>query len=167
MNENPVKNLVEVFNDEIRLFNRLLDLLSAEQTALLEDDLEAIEGVVVEKRQVAEEATRLELARRQAVEDVSQRLDMGPGDTSLGRIIEAMDSGTGEELNGMRQMLVDLNTRIRQANESNAFLIRQSRRYTDRCLNILTGRSDDRNRYGKSGHRRPGAAGRPLLNRMA
>lgn len=167
MSDNPVKNLVEVFNDEIRLFNRLLDLLSEEQAALLEDDLGAIERGVGEKRRVAEEATRLELARRQAVEAVSQGLEMAPGDTSLGRIIAAMDQGTGEELDGMRQTLLDLNQRIRQANESNAFLIRQSRRYTDRCLNILTGRSDDRNRYGKSGRRQPGSAGQPLLNRMA
>jgi flagellar biosynthesis/type III secretory pathway chaperone len=167
MSDNLVKGLVEVVNDEIRLFNRLLDLLVTEQAALLDDDLEAIEGGLTEKRQVAEEATRLEIARRQAVAEVSCRLDMDPSDPSLGRIIAALDCGPGEELAGMRQTLLNLNQRIRQANESNAFLIRQSRRYTDRCLNILTGQADDRNRYGKSGRRRPAGAGQSLLNRMA
>ena len=51
----------------------------------------------------------------------------------------------------MRQVLLDLNGKIRRTNENNAFLIRQSKRYTDRCLDILTGDPSDRGMYGKFG----------------
>lgn len=166
MNEPLIRELVEIINTEIRLFNRLLDLLKEEQQALLDDDIAAIEACTQAKRRTAEEATGLEVRRRRVVDGISVQLNLQPGDPGLSRIIEAIDRGPGEQLAQMRQTLLDLNQKIRDANGSNAFLIRQSRRYTERCMSILSGRPQDRGRYGKSG-RRLNEAGRNLLNRTA
>ena len=166
MNDTRIVRLLEIVNQEIRLFHRLLEVLQQEQQALIDDDLIGIEESVAAKQEVALAAKELEFQRLECVERLYGELDVGPGQRTLSRLIEALEHEPGVELAQMRQTLLDLNAKIRDANANSAFLIRQSRRYTDRCLNILTGETASRGKYGKFGRVRPGAA-RSVINRTA
>jgi flagellar biosynthesis/type III secretory pathway chaperone len=167
MNEILVIRLIEIINAEIRSFHRLLELLKAEQAAIVEDDIEGIESSVIAQHEVSAEAQMLEVERIQVVAELSQGLDVDADGVSLTRLILFLEKNQGEELAGMREVLVELNERIRQANENNAFLIRQSMRFTDRCLDILTGQPVGQQTYGKFGATRKSAYGRSVLNRTA
>ena len=166
MSDTRIIRLLEIVNQEIRLFHRLLEILEQEQHALLEDNLDGIEESVVAKQELTQSAKALEIERLECVETLYRALDVGPGQRTLLRLIEALEREPGVELNQMREILMDLNTRIRDANTNNAFLIRQSQRYTDRCLSILTGDNGSRGKYGKFGRVRPGTA-RTVINRTA
>ena len=167
MNDLLVVRLIEIINAEIRSFHRLLELLQTEQAAIVDDDVEGIEASVVEQHEVSAEAQMLEAERMQVVEEMSRGLDVEPDNLSLTRLILFLEKSRGEELAGMREVLVDLNDKIRQANENNAFLIRQSMRYTDRCLDILTGQPVGQQTYGKFGKSRKSDYARSVLNRTA
>ncbi|MBT4504667.1 MAG: flagellar protein FlgN [Gemmatimonadetes bacterium] len=167
MNDPFIIELIDIINEEIRLFNHLLQLTQEEQTAIVEDDLAGIETSVMGQQQVASEAHLLEARRLQVVEELSLRLGGTDEDVNLARLIEVLEDGQGEELARMRETLLELNQRIRTVSENNAFLIRQSVRYTDRCLDILTGQSVGRGMYGKFGRTRPGTGRRSLLNQTA
>ncbi|MEW6749566.1 MAG: flagellar protein FlgN [Candidatus Latescibacterota bacterium] len=166
MNDPGVVELVELINEEIRLFDHLLDLLHAQQEAIVANDLEALEASVQEQQRVAAEARRHEARRSRVVDELSGRLEVQAGPGGLRRLIGVLESGPGEELARMRQTLIDLNRRIRAASDNNAFLIRQSMRYTERCLDILTGQAGGRGLYGRSGKTRRGQE-RAVLNRTA
>ena len=167
MNDILIIRLIEIINAEIRSFHKLLELLQAEQAAIVEDDVEGIEKCVIEQHQVSAQAQMLEVERIQVVEDLSQGLDVDTDNVSLTRLIQFLEKNQGEELAGMREVLLDLNQKIRQANENNAFLIRQSMRFTDRCLDILTGQPGGQRTYGKFGATRKSNYGRSVLNRTA
>lgn len=167
MNDPAVIELIDIIHEEIRLFNVLLDLLQEEQRAIVEDDLEEIGTSVDRQQQIAREAHLLEARRGQVVESLSRRLDMAPDSVSLGRLIQVLESDQGEELAWMRETLLELNQKIRAVSENNAFLIRQSMRYTERCLDILIGRPIGKGMYGKFGRARRGADQRSLLNQTA
>jgi flagellar biosynthesis/type III secretory pathway chaperone len=128
-----VGRLVEVINDEIRVFHELLDTLQQE---------------------------RLRLVRA-----LSEAYEMDAARADLAKLIEIIDSRHAEELTRMRQVLLDLNGKIRRTNENNAFLIRQSLRYTARCIDLLTGDPGDRGVYGKFGKNMKRAGGNSVLNR--
>lgn len=161
-----VVQLIEVVNEEVRVFHQLLDLLRQEQAAIVADQVEAIESTAMHKAEMVETARRLEGERLSLVRQLSESLNMAPGSVDLARLIEAVESHHGAELARMREALLELNQKIRDTNENNAFLIRQSLRYTERCLDILTGHPQDRGVYGKFGRSRPrGGASRSAVNR--
>lgn len=165
MNEPLLVRLIEVVNAEIRLFHRLLDLLREEQRALVRDDLEAIHASLDAQQEVADEAKRLERERLHVVQEISQYLNMRPGNLTLARLVELLEGRRGEDLDQMRRTLLELNRKIRDTNANNAFLIRQSLRYTERCLDILTGQPGGRGMYGQFGKSRKNGSGRSVLNR--
>ncbi|MFA6110345.1 MAG: flagellar protein FlgN [Candidatus Latescibacterota bacterium] len=167
MNEPMVNELVEIINEEVRLFNDLLGLLRREQKAIVEDDLATIEETVAAQQEMARQAHALESRRVRVVEELSQRLHLGPGGSSLGRLVAVLEKEQGEELGRMRETLLELNHRIRATSDNNAFLIRQSMRYTERCLDILTGQPLGRGMYGKFGRLRRGAGQRSVVNQTA
>ena len=167
MSEPLVVKLIEIINAEIRVFNRLLEILQQEQRALCDDDLGAIEAGVAAKRDVAEEGRRLETERLLVVQKLSRRLELEPENCTLSRLVEVVEGWQGEELARMRETIMELSQRIRTTNESNAFLIRQSMRYTERCLDILSGQPGNRGVYGQFGRSRRGSGLRTLVNRTA
>ena len=162
-----VVRLIEIINAEIRSFNQLLELLQAEQVAIVDDDVEGIEASVAQQQEISGEAQMLEAERIQVTEEVSSCLWLEPESLSLNRLIQLLERNQGEELAGMRGVLLDLNAKIRKANENNAFLIRQSMRYTDRCLDIMTGQPVSQRTYGKFGRTRRSDYSRSVLNRTA
>ena len=166
MSELKAAELLEVVGAEIRLFDRLFELVQQEQRAIVADDRQGLEASVGAQQQVAEQAQLLEGRRRQVVERLSRRLAMNPGQVRLERLIEAVKGESGAELARMRQTLLELCDKIRSVGEHNAFLIRQSMRYTERCLDILTGQPA-RGMYGKFGKARQSAGERTLLNQTA
>ena len=162
-----VVRLIEIINAEIRSFNQLLELLQAEQVAIVDDDVEGIEASVAQQQEISGEAQMLEAERIQVAEEMSRCLGLEPESLSLSRLIRVLERNQGEELASMRGVLLDLNAKIRKANENNAFLIRQSMRYTDRCLDILTGQPVSQRTYGKFGRTRRSDYARSVLNRTA
>ena len=164
-----ILKLIEVINDEVRIFNELLETLQDEQAALVADDLEAIETAAAKKQAAVVAGRELETRRTVLVSELSGALNVSPQKADLTCLIDALDGGEeGEELARMREVMLELNGQIRETSENNAFLIRQSMRYTDRCLDILTGQSKQRRMYGKFGKNKKGeGTSRSVVNRTA
>ena len=112
-------------------------------------------------------AHQIEARRVQLVNELALRLDLQSDNVSLSRLVEVLEGPHSEELANMRGQLLELNSQIRAASENNAFLIRQSLRYTDRCLDILTGQQVERRVYGQFGKAKRSAGERSLLNQTA
>ncbi len=168
MNKALLAQLAAVINEEIRVFHRLLEALREEQRAIVEDDIESIEQCVTMQREIAVAAHGLEARRIRAVENLARQMDLEPDNISLSRLVEALEGPHAEELAQMREKLLELNGKIRTVSENNAFLIRQSLRYTERCLDILTGQQvGERGVYGQFGRARRHAGARSFLNHTA
>ena len=58
---------------------------------------------------------------------------------TLRRLIERVQGPHAERLKEMREMLIALQQKIQKVNRHNALLIKQSMRYVDRSLQILSG----------------------------
>ena len=164
-----IVKLIEVINDEVRLFNELLDVLRQEQGAIVSDDLDGIEAAAARKQAAVRAGRELEARRVALVSELSGALNVAPQKADLACLIDALEGGEqGEELARMRNVMLELNGKIRDTNENNAFLIRQSMRYTERCIDILSGQSEQSRMYGKFGKNKKGdGSPRSVLNRTA
>ncbi len=164
MNDPDVQTLVDIINDEIRLFNRLLESMQEMQRAIVDNDATGIEASVAEQERTAAEAGQCEQRRVQWVQRLAQARSDDPVDASLACLVDLLQGEGGEELGRMRTVLRELGECIRRVSDHNAFLIRQSMRYTERCLDILTGGSPATGMYGQFGRVRRGQGQRTVLN---
>ena len=164
MNNSLVVQLIALINGEIRMFHQLLQLLQEEQTAIVEDNMAAIEQSVASQAELAAQAQEMEAQRTNLVAELSKELDLGEENVTLTKLMDALEGPHSDELARMRATVLELNQRIRDTNENNAFLIRQSMRYTERCLDILAGQPIARGMYGHSGRARGRDSRRSVLN---
>lgn len=164
MNNSNLVKLIALINGEIRTFHQLLELLQEEQKAIVDDDIESIQRSVVAQESLALHAKELEVQRIQLVAEVAKDLDLGEGNVTLAKLMDVLEGPQSEELGRMRATVMKLNQRIRETNENNAFLIRQSVRYTERCIDILAGQPIARGMYGQSGRVRGRGSRRSVLN---
>ena len=167
MTDTLIIRLIEIVNAEIRFFHQLLKLLQEEQEAIVADDIEHLEASIQAQQEVARQARELELERIGVVGELSLRLDVEPDNVTLSRLLDVIEDDHGAELARMRDIMRELNEKIRTTNENNAFLIRQSMRYTDRCLDILTGQPGNRGMYGQFGKALKNIHVRSLVNQRA
>ena len=164
MNNSLVVKLIALINGEIRTFHQLLQLLHEEQEAIVDDNIQAIERSVAAQEGLALQAKELEAKRIQLIAELSKELDLGEDRVTLAKLMEALEGPHSDELARMRATVLELNQRIRETNDNNSFLIRQSMRYTDRCLDILAGQPIARGMYGHSGRARGRDSRRSVLN---
>ena len=168
MNEELLGGLAQVINDEVRVFNDLLDILNNEQKAIVEDNVAGIEECVLSQQQVASKAHELEIRRQAIVKQLSQNLSIDEDEVNLGRLLEVLEGSRATELALMREKLIKLTEKIRKVTANNSFLIRQSLRYTERCLDILTGQGPlQRGVYGQFGTVKRAAGDRSFVNHTA
>ena len=120
------------------------------------------------QQQIASKAHELESRRQEIVTQLSQNLSIDADQVNLGRLLEVLEGSRAEELALMREKLIKLNEKIRKVTANNSFLIRQSLRYTERCLDILTGQGPlQRGVYGQFGTVKRATGDRSFVNQTA
>ncbi|HAA74432.1 TPA: hypothetical protein DCE37_04840 [Candidatus Latescibacteria bacterium] len=149
--DSTMMQLVEVVKKEIETFEVLLDSMAQEQRALVSQNVSEIEKAVADQRTIAEQAGALERARTRLVTEISAELGETASDLTLKRLIDRIQGPHSQQLSEMRETLLGIHDRIQAANSQNALLIKQSMKYVDKTLHILTGDGPETGTYAQSG----------------
>ena len=157
--------LVEIVQKEIETFESLLDSMDREQKALVTQDMPQIETAVAEQRSIAELAIALERARTRVVTDLSQELGETAQDMTLKRLVDRIQGPHSQQLGEMRETLIAIHEKVQTANRQNALLIKQSLKYVDKTLHILTGDGPQTGVYAQTG-KVSKSNGRTVLNQV-
>ena len=149
--EPPIAELIEIVQEEVCTFQRLLDNMEREQRALVSNDVETLDSMVAEQQNLTTQAGRLEAERTKVVNLLSTVLGEEPDSVTLKRLVEQAQGPHSERLSEMRETLIDLQEKIRRTNRHNLLLIKQSMKYVDKTLQILTGGDGSEGLYAQSG----------------
>lgn len=128
-------SLAEVLQRELELLLKLRDLCLREQEHLRKDDLQGIQKLLAVKEQTIKELISLEREREEMHRDLAVDfhlpLDSGPKDLlAAGGLSQELE----ETIEQMRAVLAEL----KEINETNTLLIRQSLAYVRKMLALLT-----------------------------
>ena len=149
--EPRIDELIEIVQSEVCTFQRLLDNMEREQRALIKNDVDGLDSMVAEQQNLTAEAGRLEAERTALVTLLSAALGEEPDTVTLRRLVEQVQGPESERLGEMRETLIDLQEKIRRTNRHNLLLIKQSMKYADRTLQILTGGDGSEGLYAQTG----------------
>ena len=136
--DSTMLQLVELVQKEVETFQALLDSMQIEQRALVTQDVPEIEKAIALQRDLAINAGALERARTKLVGEISRELGETASDLTLKRLIGRIDGPHSQRLGEMRETLLAMHEKIQTANKQNSLLIKQSMKYVDKSLQILT-----------------------------
>lgn len=143
--------LIELLDKELATFRLMLTTLEAEQKALIENDIQGLDEAVETQKALAQRADTQEKARVKIIRQMASMMQEDPKTLTLRRLIDLADAAFAERLAAQREELLDLQEKLRNTNRRNSVLIKQSMKYVDKTLRILTGGSPMGNRYARSG----------------
>ncbi len=112
-----VKNLVEILEEEIRIFESMLELLGRERKAIVEGDISGLVSITKEKETLAVREKLLEEARISCLEKANRK------GATLSRIIEEAQEDEKPALEDVRRRLSQVVDRLLWENKRNSFLI--------------------------------------------
>lgn len=147
--------LLELFNDDIRTAEQLLELIESEFQALTERDLTQLQEILGKKQPLLALLDQHAKARSQ----ILTNLNLGTSREGLKALADTVPEG--QQLLEQGDQLNVLLEQCRTGNERNGRLIRTSQKSTSAMLNLLHG-SDTPNLYDKRGSTLRVSQHRPL-----
>ena len=161
------QDLIAILEEEVGAFQKMLDFLTQEQRALVQDDIETIKSAIKGKEQMAGEIRLIETRRLHVVRSIGQSFGLGEDQLNLSRIAEFYKGEDGERMRGTRDALLNLHAEIRRTNRNNALLVRHALRYVDRTLQLFKGGDGPNRVYQRTGMTEGNAGLRAAVNRVA
>jgi len=151
---------------EVRCHRRLLDLAEAKQHQIVAGDMRAFSELLKKEQEPLTLMTRLRQLRERILREVSDTLTLGRDALRLTQVVERCTGPLRDELAARVAELKTVCERLREVNDANLVLIRQSLSFVRDILSTLVGDtpSNNYNRYGSEAYQR---AGRGRLVDMA
>lgn len=143
--------IIELLEKEMATMRLTLASLEAEQRALVDNDIQGLDEAVETQKALTQRAATQDAARVKILQQMAPMLQEDPKTLTLRRLIDLADAPFSERLLTLREEMIALQDELRKVNRQNSVLIKQSMKYVDKSLHILTGGSPMGNRYAKSG----------------
>lgn len=131
-----IQELTEVLNEQNIVYQKLLDIAAKKKVAIIENDIQKIQGFVDEENGIVGRGLKLEKKRTELFVDMADVLNKP--NITISQIIDAVKGQDGEkELNLAKEKAADLLPKLKNINEQNQELIKISLEYLDFSVNAL------------------------------
>ncbi len=154
--------LILLLKDEIACSKKIKELLDQEKKYLVRGNMPEFEETVTQKEIAVLELEKLEKQRLLLIRDLCQELAVSPEKLSLKVLIKHASALHRKMLTELRAHYRELLGTVKEANQRNNLLLRNSIQYVEYTLNLVTKGKDAT--YGKSGKKY--YAERKLVNRV-
>ena len=160
-----LSDLIDLLEQEIEAFRRLLDLLSEQQGAIVHRRIDDFRENVTEEEELILRMRDLERDRASKAETLSDTLGIGPGKLTLAEITQIVEDRYAVRLSELRRGLLALTEKVKNTNAVNRFLIEQGLHFVERNIQLLTGGEHLGSRYVRTGKIVP-SAGKQMVDRV-
>ena len=148
--EKLLDRLISIIGEEARLFEKFLELLEYQQTALIESDADKINEVTADLQRIVANSQQLEQDRAAAVENIRNR-NGAEADLNVAKICEMADGQRAIQLTNLRETILGLYARIEETRMRNGLLVEQSSEQIRHTLEVLGRVPAQKQAYGNLG----------------
>ncbi|UCC78327.1 MAG: flagellar protein FlgN [Candidatus Zixiibacteriota bacterium] len=155
MMEKELRELESILRAEQKLFGIYLEKLIEQQRYLIENDLKGLKDSIEKISLLAQEAMTLENGRKNVIARISEKLKVDENDITLSKLLDRFKGHKFQELEHLRDAILDTHVKATAQRERNELLINQSMNVIGRTVNYLNERKNPRVTYdnptGKNG----------------
>ena len=127
-----IRELIDILEQELQLYECMLDRLRREKTALLGSQPGQLTRLIEEKQVMSVQLTKLETQRQSVLSRIAVELSVPPGQLTLKMIARHVDTLFAERILKMRLALIRVTRAVKLANEESRCLVRH-------CLGLVQG----------------------------
>ena len=159
--------LTNILQQEETVFQEYLGLLTQQQENLIANNLAGIKDGIDKINELAQEAINLENGRRKVVARLSETLGMNPEDITISKILERLDGPKFDELESLKNKILDFHGKITSQKKRNELLINQSMNVINQTMHFIHEIGNPKATYDNPVMARGGAGSQgALISRM-
>lgn len=135
--EVKVDELVDLLNREASIFAEFLDSLEEQKDALVSADTDKLIATTERQRELLALSRTFDIRRRLLVAKLAEQNEL-EGDLNISRLLEVASVDQGGRLSAVRDTIIELESKLADRSERNAFLINKSRELVAETLKVIS-----------------------------
>lgn len=151
MDGNLVKELIEVLEQENKVYEDILKISKNKTSVIVEGKVKELENIVKLEQSLVLQMARLEGQRESIVDKVSQSLKIDAADLTITELAKHLENEEARKLKWVQDKLGNTLKELKDTNELNTKLIQNSLEYINFSVNLLSDASSGSNNYGNTG----------------
>lgn len=152
MIEGLVKQLTEVLNQENEIYDTLSKLSNNKTNLIVGGKVMELESIVKIEQSLVIKISKLEDEREKVVEKLCVLLGMRPEEVTISGLAAQLGQNDSSKLMACQEKMINNINILKNANDINSKLIKNSLEYIDFTINMMTSIDTMTNSYGSSGH---------------
>lgn len=143
--------LGEVLEQEISLYENVLELSEKKTKVLVEGKVAELDNITKVEQALILKIRKLDGVREKIISEIADELKMLPGDITLTKLMKHLGKEDAKRFKAMQEKITGIMEKLRNTNELNEKLIRNSLEYIDFSLNLLASAGGGKANYSKTG----------------
>lgn len=166
--ERELGELESILKAEQKLFAIYLEKLTEQQQHLIESNLNGLRDSIEKISLLAQEAMTLENGRKNVIARISDKSKIDKEDITLSKLLDRFKGHNFEDLEGLRNTILDTHVKATAQRERNELLINQSMNVISQTVDYLNERNSPKVTYDNPAKKNGcGAGRRGMLTRTA
>ena len=149
--KNLLQNLSETLEKMILTYKDIFIAAQNKQEHIISGDIDQLESVIYQERNLAETIVLLEEKRRYILQTINKTLGNGSNSTKLTDLIEQIKEPFKSQVKDQYDILVEIVTKVEEVNKSNTTLTKYSLEYINNLVKSICTESLNDNTYQQSG----------------
>ncbi len=137
--------LTELLKEQLNLHYELLEMAGRKETLIIENDVQSLLDLLQDEEEVLQQVRELEQKRKKLLDEY-----FGGEERSFSDLLEEVPGDVGEELENLRQGLLEVIDKLQEKNHNNASLINEALDLNEFSIQLFTG-DDEGGTYSPGG----------------
>ncbi len=151
--EAQIKQLFDILNRQTLVYESILKLSKQKTDLIVAGKIKELENLVKLEQALVLQISRLEKQREETSEELSSQLALQEDQNkiSITNLLNHLNDEQQEQLKSFQQKMKEIVEELKNTNELNAKLIKQSLEYIEFSMNMITGTSVSGTQYEDKG----------------
>lgn len=152
LDSHVITRLIDILDQEARLYDSILRLSKNKTNIIVEGKVAELEGMVKIEQSLILQMGKLESEREGIIESIAMNLSLEPSEITISELTNCLQKDQADKLKLCQQKMTEILNQLKNTNEINSKLIKNSLDYIDFSINIISAVDTGSNNYSNSGH---------------
>lgn len=151
MENQKVNELIGIIAEQAGIYNDILKISRDKTDIIVKGKVSDLDNITKLEQSLVIKLGKLEAKREEIVREISMEFDINPDDATVSEIVEHLDGKQAEELKKCKDSLALSLKELKETNELNSKLIKNSLDFINFSINLYSSISAGENNYSQNG----------------
>ncbi|GAE87773.1 flagellar protein FlgN [Acetivibrio straminisolvens] len=151
MDNRLINDLMDILLQESKIYEDILEISKNKTDVIVKGKVNELESITNLEQSLIFKIAKLEESRENLVSEISGILGINSSDITISELEKHVDQKQAERLKEYKEHMSSIIAEIKDINEINSRLIKNSIDFIDFSINILAGANSEGNNYSKAG----------------